>query len=44
MLRGAYCIWERDLKVFSRNLLPELITVVAFPTGIDLYDRSYGGL
>ena len=31
MLRGAYCIWERDLKVFSRNLLPELITVVAFP-------------
>lgn len=31
MLRGVYCIWERDLKVFCRNLLPELITVVAFP-------------
>lgn len=31
MLRGAYCIWQRDLKVFCRNLLPELITVVAFP-------------
>jgi lipooligosaccharide transport system permease protein len=31
MLRGAYCIWERDLKVFWRNLIPELVTVVAFP-------------
>jgi lipooligosaccharide transport system permease protein len=31
MLRGAYCIWERDLKVFFRNFLPELVTVVAFP-------------
>lgn len=31
MLRGTYCIWERDLKVFYRNLVPELLSVVAFP-------------
>jgi len=28
---GAYCIWQRDLKVFFRNILPELLTVIAFP-------------
>lgn len=31
MLRGAFCIWQRDLLVFRRNLLPEMVNVVAFP-------------
>lgn len=31
MLRGAFCIWQRDMLVWWRNLAPEMINVVAFP-------------
>jgi lipooligosaccharide transport system permease protein len=31
MMRGAICIWQRDMLVLKRNLASELATVMAFP-------------
>ncbi len=31
MMRGAVCIWQRDMLVLKRNLFSEVITVLAFP-------------
>ncbi len=31
MMRGAVCIWQRDMLVLRRNLSSELATVMAFP-------------
>ena len=31
MMRGAVCIWQRDMRVLRRNLSSEVATVMAFP-------------
>jgi lipooligosaccharide transport system permease protein len=31
MMRGAVCIWQRDMRVLRRNWLSEIVTVLAFP-------------
>ena len=31
MMRGAVCIWQRDMLVLRRNLSSEVATVMAFP-------------
>ncbi len=31
IMRGAICIWQRDMLVITRNLISELATVMAFP-------------
>jgi len=30
-MRGAFCIWQRDMLVLRRNLFSEITTVLAFP-------------
>ncbi len=31
MIKGASCVWQRDMLVLRRNLLAELATVLSFP-------------
>ena len=52
MMRGAVCIWQRDMLVLKRNISSELATVMAFPLtffltfglGLKGYIQDIGGV